>query len=77
MGNEEICGRNPDRGGAANAGDPDDPHAGKEEQSAPDQRDQHCLAKIGLQHETSESNEQKRKRHSVCRHFRPARRFTE
>ena len=47
----EIGDGEPDRRGAAEAEHPDQPHAGQEEQRAPDQRDQHGLAEIGLQHE--------------------------
>ena len=48
---DEIGAGEPDDRGAAEAGDPDQAHAGHEEQRAPDQRDQHGLAEVGLQHQ--------------------------
>ncbi len=67
----------PDRGGAAEPGHPDEPHAGEEEQRAPDQRDQHGLPEIGLQHEPGYRERQQRQRHGVGGHFRAAGGFGE
>ena len=44
---------------------------------APDERDQHGLTEIRLQHEQGDHEQQQGKRHGVGRHFRPPRRFAE
>ena len=64
-------------GGTAQADHPDHPHAGEEEQGAPDQQDQHGLSEIGLQHQNAHGGQQQRQRRGVRGHFRPPRRFAE
>ncbi len=56
----------------AEAEHPDQPHAGHVEQRAPDERHQHGLAEIGLQHQQSDHDDQHRQRKGIGRHFRPA-----
>jgi hypothetical protein len=77
VGNEQIGSEQPDGGGAAEPGDPDEPHAGNKEQRAPNQRDQHGLAEIGLQHETGDGDHKQGERDGIGRHFRAARRLAE
>ena len=77
IGHQHVGGREAERGHAAEPDHPDDAHAGQEEQRAPDQRDQHGLAEVGLQHQTGHRDEQQPERHGVGRHFRPLRGFSE
>ena len=77
MGNEHVGGGEPDRGGGADAAHPYQAHAGEEEQRAPDQRDQHGLSEIGLQHEPGHRHAEQPEREGVGGHFRPARGFAE
>ena len=76
-GTMHIGGRQADGGRAAEPDHPDHAHAGDEEQRAPDQRDQHGLAEVGLQHERGDGDEQQPERHGVGRHLRPPRRLAE
>ena len=75
--NEHVRARKSDRGGAAQSHHPNETHAGEEEQCAPDERDQHRLAEIGLQHEPGDGKQQQREREGIRRHFRPPRRLAE
>src|SRR5450432_1451121 len=46
-------------------------HAGKKEQRAPNQQDQHGLSEIGLQHQRAHGSQQERQRGGIRRHLRP------
>jgi hypothetical protein len=75
--NEHVSARESDRRRAAQPRHPNKAHAGEKEQRAPDQRDQHGLPEIGLQHEPGDGDEKQQKREGVRRHFRPPRGFAE
>ena len=73
----EIGADEADAGEAGEPADPDEPHPRHEEQRAPDQRDQHGLAEVGLHHQQGHDHQQQRQRRGVGRHLRPPRRFGE
>src|SRR5262249_15421441 len=70
--------RDQTRTGRARQSDyPDQPHASDIKQRPPDQRDQHGLAEIGLQHQERDNHDKQRECDRIRRHFRSLRAFRE
>src|SRR6202040_1011191 len=76
-GNEKMGGSESDGGSPAEPCDPDEAHPRQKEKRSPDERDQHGLPEIRLQHQACKSSREEEERERVRRHFRPARRFAE
>ncbi len=75
MRGEFIGEQRPGGADAAKAADPDPVQAGHEEQGAPDDRDQHGLAEIGLQHQRADGGRQQRQRDQIAGHVLAPRAF--
>ena len=73
MRDRHIGSGKPNDGRTAEPHDPDHAHAGKKEENAPNERNEHGLPEIGLQHERDHGDKKETERDGVGRHLRPPR----